>query len=142
MTTKVASEFRFWVKVLPVDSGCWEWQGARNNYGYGCFSTKLNPCGLAHRFAYETFVGSAQGMCVLHKCDNPRCVRPDHLRLGTTKENSDDMMARGRNRNQNTNKTHCKYGHALTADNIYASGGKRNCRTCGIEWHRQKRGAA
>jgi hypothetical protein len=71
---------------------CWEWLGTKINSGYGKFLL-----GLAHRFAYEYFVGPIpEGLCVLHKCDNPGCVNPNHLFLGTHKDNTQDMYKKGR----------------------------------------------
>lgn len=93
---------RFWEKVEMGD-GCWEWQGAFDGHGYG----QLNVDGrrvLAHRLAYELTHGPIpKGLLVLHDCpdgDNPACVNPDHLWLGTHKDNSQDMSNKGRWRNQ------------------------------------------
>jgi hypothetical protein len=71
-------------------------------------------------------------MCVLHKCDHPLCIEITHLRLGTQRDNIHDMMRKGRHRNQNTGKTHCKRGHPLKGDNVrIKKDGRRNCRACG-----------
>jgi len=86
---------RFWAKVEKSD-GCWEWAGARMPWGYGNFTANGRTIG-AHRFSYEAFVGDLKpGMFVCHRCDNPRCVRPSHLFLGTCKDNVDDMLRKGR----------------------------------------------
>lgn len=71
-------------------SGCWEWLGALNHAGYGvCYQLGQN---LAHRVVYMKRVGSIpKGLCLLHKCDNPKCVNPDHLVPGTHKQNMEDM---------------------------------------------------
>lgn len=92
----LSPEGRFWTKVQQGD-GCWEWQASRR-LGYGRFW--LNGRFVAaHRFAWEQENGSVpEGLEVCHRCDNPPCVRPDHLFLGTTQENINDMVAKGRHR--------------------------------------------
>jgi len=81
----------FWSKV-EKGSGCWIWQGrVSRNGGYGQFVVR------AHRLSVELTSGPIpEGLVVLHLCDNPRCVRPDHLRVGTSKENTQDAIAKGR----------------------------------------------
>lgn len=82
---------RFWEKVTKTD-GCWLWRGTLTN-GYGrVYSNKLRRPVFAHRASWELKNGSIpQGMWVLHKCDTPSCVRPDHLFLGTAADNVEDM---------------------------------------------------
>jgi hypothetical protein len=84
---------------------CWEWTGkARHPFGYGVFGLGTRQAGTmqAHRFSYQLYVGPIpDGMCVLHKCDNPPCVNPDHLFLGTRADNNHDMIAKGRYRGWN-----------------------------------------
>lgn len=87
-------------KVMP--NGCWEWQGALNSTGYGTVGVGskrkgTNRTWLTHRLAYEIFVGPIPpGMNILHRCDNPSCLRPDHLFPGTDADNVADMMAKRR----------------------------------------------
>lgn len=90
---------------MPADpSDCWLWIGARNKKGYGLihilggiYDFMPNSCHrLAHRIAYQEFKGSIQGWDVLHRCDNPPCVNPDHLYLGTDADNTADKVNRGR----------------------------------------------
>jgi hypothetical protein len=90
-------ESRFWPKVKKGD-GCWLWQASLDRKGYGTIRRKDGESTLrAHRVSFEIAFGPIPaGMCVLHKCDTPRCVRPDHLRLGTFKDNSQDASAKGR----------------------------------------------
>lgn len=85
-------EERFWIKVDRTDDGCWLWNGATQSKGYGCFGPYL-----AHRYGYELQHGPIpEGMLVCHHCDTPRCVRGDHLFLGTHQDNMADMVAKQR----------------------------------------------
>lgn len=90
---------RFWTKVdRTAPGGCWEWMANRNNKGYGLFRPGgIAPKKLAHRLSYEAAKGKIpKGLFVLHSCDNPRCVNPGHLSLGSSKDNVKDMDDRGR----------------------------------------------
>lgn len=88
--------WRFWRFVEKTDS-CWIWNGGKNA-GYGIFS-KGNKSRIAHRVSYEMHFGPIpENTEVCHRCDNPSCVRPDHLFLGTAKDNSDDKFSKGRQR--------------------------------------------
>ena len=89
---------RFWTKVHK-SSGCWEWQGKRDRWGYGRINARGNKTIKAHRLSYVIHRSPIpQGLNVLHTCDNPRCVRPDHLWLGTIADNNRDMAQKGRAR--------------------------------------------
>lgn len=103
---------RFWEKVNKT-SGCWEWIGDLDKDGYGHLWTgKRSP--VASRVSYELNVGLIPaGMCVCHSCDNPKCVRPEHLFLGTAKDNNADRNAKGRQAKGES----CSLS-ALTASNV------------------------
>jgi len=83
-------------KVTKNANGCWEYGGYLNVWGYG----RLRHNGkkiLAHRLSYLFNIGEIpDGALVLHKCDNPKCVNPEHLYLGTSKDNATDMAKRNR----------------------------------------------
>jgi hypothetical protein len=83
-------------KVKIASSGCWEWQDSVDSCGYGRTRYKRRLMS-AHRAAYiHKFGGIPEGMHVLHRCDNPPCINPAHLFLGTHQDNMDDMAAKGR----------------------------------------------
>jgi hypothetical protein len=117
---------RFYGRVAITFSGCWEWQGTPSQ-PYGAFSVG-NQNRKAHRIAYELTYGPIpDGMVVMHRCDNGRCVRADHLRAGTPRDNTQDMISKGRFRNQNSRKFFCWRGHQDWAPR---PGGTRACRSC------------
>lgn len=83
---------------FPCESGCRLWKGATSKNGYGVlYSSEHRKSRLTHRLSYELQVGPIpDGMKVLHKCDVRRCIEPQHLFLGTTQDNQDDMARKGR----------------------------------------------
>ncbi len=104
-TTKYSSpEVRFWMAVTkdgPILRGmktrCWVWTKHRCVLGYGKFKDKGCVPWLAHRFSWRLVHGSLpDNLCICHHCDNPSCVNPDHLFLGTPKDNVKDMTVKGR----------------------------------------------
>ena len=88
---------RFMSHVHKHENGCWLWTAYRMKNGYGMFRTPARH-ELAHRASYRLFVGILDEKDVMHACDTPACVNPEHLRLGTRRENMQDAKTKGRMR--------------------------------------------
>jgi hypothetical protein len=89
-------EERFWEKVCKT-RGCWLWTACTDGKGYGSFTPRTNHKMTAHRMSWVLTHGSiGKGYSVLHRCDNPLCVRPNHLFLGTQADNIADMVEKKR----------------------------------------------
>ena len=89
-------------RIKKDSNGCWIWKGRRNKAGYGVMETgsllngTKNHSARVHRLIFEIFKGPIGNMHVLHKCDNPACVNPDHLFLGSHQDNMRDAFSKGR----------------------------------------------
>lgn len=137
---------RFWAKVLKTDT-CWLWQGANKGpgkYGHLKFQDITTS---AHRVAWILTYGPIpDDILVCHDCpdgDNPLCVNPAHLWLGTHADNAQDMVAKGRHKTLSgpaspmygKRQTHCNKGHEMTPENVVWTdhGRARRCKTCYME---------
>jgi HNH endonuclease len=120
-------EERFWSRICVAASGCWEWNGPRDEHNYGRISVGYFQHG-AHRFVYQALVGPIpDGLQLDHLCRNPPCVNPAHLEPVTPRENllRGDTIAAA-----NAAKTHCPQGHPYSPENTRLASGKRRCRRC------------
>ena len=142
----------------PNLNGCWEWQLSRNKLGYGNTTCGSDLRGPAHKFSYAAFKGPVpEGMMVCHHCDNPPCINPDHLWLGTHDENQKDKMEKGRHftpfkrlRVVKDGVPMCRKGlHALTGDNVETRKNEPwriSCKACHSArakiWHERKKAKA
>ena len=124
---------RFWGRVpIGRPDDCWPWAGARNGNGYGTIIGDDHRGYVATRLMREFIDGRAvpPSLCVCHRCDNPLCVNPNHLWIGTKRDNSWDMIAKGRKPKRRP-LTRCYRGHPFTDENtLRERNGARRCRIC------------
>jgi hypothetical protein len=132
---------RFWEKVdklaghrvASMASDCWLWTASLTTVGYGKFAIGKDGRRAilqdAHRVAWTLTNGEIpDGQWVLHRCDNRRCVRPDHLFLGTATDNNVDMASKGRH--WLAQKTHCENGHPFDVERTVNGRRIRRCSIC------------
>jgi len=132
---------RFWSKVLKVEGECWEWQAGKYPTGYGRFYAEGHYRGT-HRISYELTKGPIPiGMFICHTCDNHGCVNPMHLFAGAPKDNTQDMIRKGRSgltqHKGRRVRTHCNKGHEWSGYNLQVNKSegyiKHMCRACRLE---------
>lgn len=126
-------------RVVVNDSGCWEWQGMLDRYGYGRAYLPVSVMRRkakiieAHRLSYLLYVGDIpSGLQIDHLCRNKKCVNPQHLEPVTAKENNRRTTGiRKSVRARSDAKDYfCKRGHLMTVDTTYKNGNGRSCKAC------------
>lgn len=121
---------RFYEKISVSENNCWNWNACKDKDGYGWFVLFKRKMWYAHRASYLIHNGFLPNdLLVRHNCDNPSCVNPNHLELGTDSQNKKDSVIR--KRHKESKKTHCKNGHEFSMDNLRInSRGNRVCKIC------------
>jgi hypothetical protein len=119
-------QFVFKQSTIDESTGCWIWQGpVYHKAGYGSVPGTNEHI---HRRAFVAFYQvDVSGKDVCHRCDNPRCVAPHHLFVGTRRQNLQDMVAKGRTNNE---RKFCIRGHDLSVYGVVCTNGRRRCDIC------------
>jgi len=129
---------RFADSIFPEpNTGCWLWGGSIAGRGYGTLTTKKKHI-YAHRLSYTMYKGAIpEGLTIDHMCNNTYCVNPDHLQVLSLREN---VLKNKSGPSENARKTHCKYGHPFSGENLLIEKGRfRVCRICRTNHNRRKR---
>jgi len=107
--------------TINMETECWEWDLYKGKDGYGRIS-KRNNTYQAHRLSWETFREKIpKEKCILHHCDNPKCINPNHLYIGTHQDNMDDMVRRGRQKNNPTHNNNFAGKQVMANGILYTS---------------------
>lgn len=136
------------MRHLRRGAGCWAWTGQTQDEGGRARLHFNGRYHYAYRLLYALLKGPiAAGQVVRHRCDNPACVRPSHLVIGTQLDNIRDMRERGRADNPGARyaaRTHCPAGHPYDTENTYIdpTRGARHCRACRRAQDRRRRRSA
>jgi hypothetical protein len=137
MTARRSGIDRFWTRVNVNPNGCWEWVGYRDPLGYGRYSFGRRRA-LAHRVLWQWMFGPLDGpsQVVMHACDNPPCVNPLHLSVGTMGDNIRDAAAKKRLHGPTEQ---CRRGHPWVEPHLaHDHRGNRYCRTCRADTRRRR----
>jgi hypothetical protein len=135
---RAPADIRFWSKVeVPADlNDCWEFLGTPGST-QAWFRVNGQTITAGRMMLRLIGVEAPLGMVICHSCDNAKCCNPDHLWLGTQKDNIRDMHSKGRDYNGKDKITHCPSGHEYTFENTRIYRRKRYCRACSREKHQR-----
>lgn len=116
---------RFWTRIEKQSNGCWIFLGCRDKWGYAQYGVKCKRH-QAHRYSYELTHGPIpKGMLVRHSCDNPPCVNPEHLSLGTDADNRADSVSKGRHAwGERSNQAKLTVAKVIEIRRLYAGSGQ------------------